>query len=84
MTDARQAPGPTDSALAAVRWSPFLPAPSERTVGSGVLTLLSARQDGEDHADVGAELLHVGAQELLGGAVGDLAVVPEHLGEYWM
>jgi hypothetical protein len=38
-----------------------------------------AWQDGQDHADVGAELGHVGAEELSGGVVGDLTVVPEDI-----
>ena len=42
--------------------------------------LLWAWQHGQDHADVGAELGHVGAEELSGGVVGDLAVVLEDIG----
>jgi hypothetical protein len=49
-----------------------------------VARLLWAWQDCQDHADVGAELGHVGAEELSGGVVGDLAVVLEDIGEYWM
>ena len=68
--------------VSSIRRSSFLTAVSfAKGLALRVVARLSwAWQDGQDHADVGAELGHVGAEELLRGVAGDLAVVVEDIG----